>query len=212
MNYFELINKCLVELNYRTCSEFSDLVKNDHEKIKNILNVINAEVCGFDNWNFLLRKVQIDLPKNTGEIINTIPGRIHSLYIDEIKYEYYSDFEKFLLNKQPSNTYTVFNDKILLPIFTENKTVEIVYYTNNFAQDLKGVDISSMTAAGDVPVIPYPFVEPILVYGTCMRLKGNAEYSKFSYWYGMYKDSLANMRSKIGINAHEIPQIKMQRQ
>lgn len=212
MNYFELINKCLVELNYKTCAEFTDFVKNDHEKIKNILNIINSEVCGFDNWNFLLRKLQVDLPKNTGELIYMIPGRIHSLYIDNIKYEFFSNFEAFLLNKQPSNTYSVFNDKILLPLFSKDKTIEIVYYTNNFAQDIDGLDVSSMTQKDDDSVIPFPFVEPILVYGTCMRLKGNTEYNKFSYWYGMYRDSLANMRSKIGASALETPQIKMNRQ
>lgn len=212
MNYFELINKCLVELNYKTCSEFTDLVKNDHEKIKNILNIINAEVCSFDNWNFLLRKLQLELPKNTGEIANSISGRIHALYIDNTKYEYYEDFEKFLLNKQPSNKYSVFNDKILLPIFSSDKTIEIIYYTNNFAQDSDGIDIPVMTNANDVSVIPLPFVEPILVYGTCMRLKGNAEYSKFSYWYGMYKDSLSNLRAKIGASALATPTIKIKRQ
>lgn len=212
MNYFGLINKCLVELNYKQCTAFTDLVKNDHEKIKNILNIINAEVCGFDNWNFLLRKMQIDLPKNSGEILNTISGRIHSLYIDNAKYEFFGDFEKFLLNNQPTKTYTVFNDKILLPLFDESKTVEIIYYTNSFAQDADGQDVSSMNAEGDVSAIPFPFVEPILIYGTCMRLKGNSEYSKFSYWYGMYKDSLSNMRAKIGINALETPQIKLARQ
>lgn len=212
MNYFDLINKCLIELNYKKCTAFSDLTKNDHEKLKNILNIINAEVCGFDNWNFLLRKLQITLPANTGEILNTIPGRVHSLYIDNIKYEYYSDFEKFLLNKQPSNTYTSFNDKILLPLFNTNKIIEIVYYSNHFAQDAEGEDILSMEKEDDISIIPAPFVEPILVYGTCMRLKGNTEYSKFSYWYGMYKESLANMRSKIGTSALETPQIRISRQ
>jgi len=211
MNYFELINKCLIELNYKTCDSFTDFVKNDHEKIKNILNIINAEVCSFDNWNFLLRKLQIDMPKNTSEIFNTIPGRIHSLCIDNAKYEFNSNFEKFLLNTQPSNSYSVFNDKILLPVFSENKTIEIIYYTNNFAQDTDGADILSMVEGSDVPIIPSPFAEPILVYGTCMRLKGNAEYSKFSYWYGMYKDSLANMRAKIGTSAFETPQITIRR-
>jgi len=212
MNYFELINKCLVELNYKQCSDFTDLVKNDHEKIKNIINIINAEVCSFDNWNFLLRKLEIELPKNSGEILNTISGRIHSLYIDKKKYEFFNNFEKFILNKQPSNTFTVFNDKILLPLFDTNKTIEIVYYTNNFAQDTNGQDISSMTSKNDISVIPFPFVEPILVYGTCMRLKGNTEYSKFSYWYGMYKDSLSNLRAKIGASATETPEIKILRQ
>jgi len=212
MNYFELINKCLVELNYKTCTDFGDLVKNDHEKIKNILNIINAEVCGFDNWNFLLRKLELSLSKNTGEILNTISGRIHSLYIDKTKLEYISDFEKFLLNKQPPNTFSVFNDKILLPLFDSDKTIEVVYYTNNFAQDVNAVDIPSMNLEDDASVIPFPFAEPILVYGTCMRLKGNTEYSKFTYWYGMYKDSLSNLRSKIGASAFETPQINISRQ
>ena len=212
MNYFDLINKCLIELNYKKCAAFTDLTKNDHEKIKNILNIINAEVCGFDNWNFLLRKLQVELPKNTGEIFNTISGRIHSLYIDNIKYEYFEDFEKFLRNKQPSNTYTSFNDKILLPLFYTDKIIEIIYYSNYFAQDSEGQDLPLMEKGDDVSIIPSPFVEPILVYGTCMRLKGNAEYSKFPYWYGMYKESLANMRSKIGTSALETPQIIISRQ
>lgn len=211
MNYFDLINKCLIELNYKKCNEFTDFVKNDHAKIKNILNIINAEVCGFDNWNFLLRKLQLNVPKNIGEIVNTVPGRIHSLFIDNTKYEYFSDFEKFLLNKQPSNVYTAFNDKILLPLFDQDKNLEIIYYTNNFAQNIDGHDIPLMQTGSDVSLIPAPFVEPILVYGTCMRLKGNAEYSKFSYWYGMYKDSLANMRAKIGTSALETPEIKIRR-
>ena len=37
MNYLELINKCLVELNYKQVGSFSELTKNDHKKLKNIL-------------------------------------------------------------------------------------------------------------------------------------------------------------------------------
>jgi len=209
MNYFDLINKCLVELNYKKCRTFVELTKNDHEKIKNILNIINAEVCSFDNWSFLLRKVQLNLPKNTGEILNTVPGKIHSIYIDGVKYDYYSDFEKFLLNNQPSNTYSSFNDKLLVPLFNQGKTIEVIYYTNQFAQDAGGKDIAKMDAETDVPVIPVPFVEQILVYGTCMRLKANPEHSKFSYWFGMYKEAIATLRSKIGTSALETPQIKL---
>ena len=209
MNYFDLINKCLVELNYKKCRSFVELTKNDHEKIKNILNIINAEVCSFDNWSFLLRKAQIEVPKNTGEITNPVTGRIHSLFVDGIKYAYYSDFEKFLLNNQPTNTYTAFNDKLLVPMFDEDKTIEVIYYTNKFAQAEDGVDATEMTAETDVSVVPMPFAEPVLVYGTCMRLKANPEYSKFNYWFGMYKEALATLRSKIGTNALETPQIKL---
>jgi hypothetical protein len=33
MNFLELINKCLLELNYKQVSSFAELVKNDHKKI-----------------------------------------------------------------------------------------------------------------------------------------------------------------------------------
>lgn len=211
MNYFELINKCLAELNYKKSRSFAELTKNDHDKIKNILNLINAEVCSFDNWNFLLRKKTITLPQNTGEILNTIPGRLTSLFIDGIKHTYSADFEKFLLNKQPSSTFSAFNDKLLLPIFNQDKTIEIIYYTNKFAQNEEGEDISSMQEETDTSIVPMPYLEPILVYGTCMRLKGNPQYNKFNYWFGMYKDALANMRSKIGTSVQETPEIKMER-
>ena len=211
MNYFDLINKCLVELNYKKVRSFQELTKNDHEKIKNILNIINAEVCGFDNWNFLLRKKEIILPKNTGEIINEIPGRINSIYIDGIKYDYYHHFENYLMGKNPSSTFSSFNDKLLLPMFSEEKTIEVIYYTSNFAQNELGDDINSLDAATDCSIVPMPYLEPILVYGTCMRLKANPEHNKFNYWFGMYRDSLAAMRSKIGTSANETPAIKMHR-
>ncbi|HNW26658.1 MAG TPA: hypothetical protein PLG15_00130 [Candidatus Gastranaerophilaceae bacterium] len=211
MNYFELINKCLVELNYRKVTSFSELSKNDHEKIKNILNIINSEVCGFDNWSFLLRKTNLTLPANCPEIENTINGRINSVFINNIKYEYCGDFEKFILNTQPSKTFSAFNDKLLFPLFNQEKTVEIIYYTNFHAQDSQGSSIPKMSLEQDSSIIPDAYAEPLLVYGTCMRVKANPEHKKFNYWYGMYKDALANMRSKIGTNALETPEIKLSR-
>ena len=44
MNYLQLINKCLLELNYKQVNSFSELIKNDHKRIMSILNVINKEV------------------------------------------------------------------------------------------------------------------------------------------------------------------------
>lgn len=212
MNYFELINKCLVELNYKKCSIFSELVKNDHERIKNILNMINSEICSFDNWNFLLRKSQIVLPAKAGEISNMVDGRIHSVYVDNVKFEFYSDFERFLLNKQSSNTYTFFNDKILFPVFNSDKVVEVVYYTAKCAKSESGEDVTAMSVETDESLIPASYAEPILVYGTCMRFKGSSEHNKFSYWYGMYKDAIANMRAKVSKNAFDAAEIKLKRQ
>ena len=53
MKFLELINKCLLELNYRQVNAFSELIKNDHKRIKTIMNLINKEICAVEGWNFL---------------------------------------------------------------------------------------------------------------------------------------------------------------
>ncbi|MDR1168826.1 MAG: hypothetical protein LBK53_08085 [Heliobacteriaceae bacterium] len=209
MDYLQLINKCLVELNYKQVYAFAELTKNDHKKIKSILNVLNAEICSYDRWNFLLREARITLSANAGEIANPVNGRIAALIIDNIKLGYTDDFEKFFINSQPANTYTTFNDKILLPRFGESKTVKILYYTKDYAVSAEGAEKPEMEEGADCSLIPAPFAEPLLVYGACMRLKGNPKHVRFNYWYSMYKEALANMRSKISVNAHEAPSVKL---
>lgn len=211
MNYLELINKCLVELNYKQVNAFSELVKNDHKKLKNIINVLNSEICGQSNWDFLLRRTNFILKKGSSEIDNAINGRIKSLIVDGAVYAYYEDFERFFTSGQLACTYSVFNDKILLPKFDEDKNIEIIYYTKNYAADKNGDEIEHLTQGDDCSLIPMPFVEPILVYGSCMRLKGNPQHVRFNYWFGMYKDALANLRSKISVNADETPSVRMHR-
>lgn len=211
MNYLKLINKCLVELNYKQVSAFSELIKNDHKKIKNIMNMLNTEICSSERWNFLQRKAQLTLPKNTGEIENTIEGRIETVIIDGQRYDYYDDFEKFFVDVQPQNTYSLFNDKILFPIFNQDKTVEILYYTKNCAKNSQDKEKFNLESGEDVTLIPEAFAEPVLVYGTCMRLKGNPQHIRFSYWLSMYKEALANMRSRISSSMDAVPSVKMHR-
>lgn len=211
MNYLELINKCLVELNYKQVNAFSELIKNDHKKLKNIINIINSEICLSDKWNFLLRKQVLNLKKNSGELENIIDGRIETVIIDGVKFDFYADFEKFFVNSQPQNTYSLFNDKILLPFYNQNKKVEILYYTKNCAKNSLGEEKLSFDNAEDVSLIPEPFVEPLIVYGACMRLKGNPQHVRFNYWYSMYKDALANLRAKASGTVDETPMIKLSR-
>lgn len=211
MNFLKLINKCLVELNYKQVSDFSELTKNEHKKLINILNILNTEVCSSDRWNFLQRKMTIILPKGTGEILNPVAGRIEAIYVDDEKYQYCSDFEKFFINSQPSGTYSFYDDKILLPMFSHDKTIKILYYSNNYAKDSGNNEKAYMENSTDSSVIPDNFAEPVLVYGACMRLKGNSQHVRFSYWLSMYKDALANMRSRISQSMDDVPEVKMHR-
>ena len=209
MNYLELINKCLVELNYKQVNAFSELTKNDHKKLKNILNIVNTDVCGSDRWNFLIRKQTITLPVQTGEIDNTVEGRIEAVIADGVKFDYYQDFETFFVNAQPQNTYSLFNDKILFPVFNKDKTIEILYYTKNCAVNSQGLEKLQMEEEEDSSLIPAPYVEPILVYGACMKLKGNPEHVRFSYWYSMYKEALSNLRSRVSPSIDDTPSVRL---
>ncbi len=209
MNYLDIINKCLVELNYKQVSAFSELIKNDHKKLKNIINIINAELCGYDDWNFLLRKCSLVLPKGQREIENTINGRITSLIVDGTLFKFYENFEKFFVSSQPGETYSIFDDKILLPEFDREVKIDVIYYTKNCAVNAEGEEKLELTEGTDESLIPMPFAEPLLVYGACMRLKGNPQHVRFNYWYGMYKDALANLRAKISVTSSDTPEVKM---
>ena len=209
MNYFEILNKCLVELNYKQVNSFSELTKNEHEKLKNIVNVINKEICLSEKWNFLLRTTTLSLPKNTGQIKNTVQGKIATVMIDGKIFKYYDNFEKFFTNSQPQGIYTSFNDMLLFPIFNKNKEIEIIYYTSNSATSKEGDEKNELEEETDKTLIPTVFAEPLLVYGACMRLKGNPQHVRFNYWYGMYKDALSNMKAKLAVDANTAPVVNL---
>ena len=211
MKFLELINKCLVELNYKSVPDFAELNKNDHKKLINILNILNNEICSSEKWDFLQRKMNFVLPKNTAETENIVEGGIEAVYIDGVKYDYFADFEKFFMNSQPSGTYSFYDDKILFPMFNQDKNVMVLYYTNKYVNDSQGQEKSLLEDANDSSVIPDVFAEPLLVYGACMRLKGNPQHIRFSYWLSMYRDALANMRSRISASMDEAPEVKMHR-
>lgn len=191
MNYLELINKCLVELNYKRVNAFSELTKNDHRKIKNIINVLNAEVCSYNKWEFLARETIIHLPAHTTKI-SAPNGRVEKVCVDDKKIEL-----------------KTFGSEIIVPDFEQDKTLSIIYYTNNCAIDADGEEKTLLEAADDQTLIPMPFAEPLLVYGTCMRLKGNPQHVRFNYWYSMYKDALANLRSKSSLDVNDTPSVKL---
>ena len=211
MNFLELINKCLLELNYREVNAFSELIKNDHKRIKSILNIINKEVCSSDCWNFLLRRASVVIPAQTTMVENSINGRILYMFIDGKKYMFKGDFEPFLKGEGREGTYSVCSSNLLFPKFETSKTAEIIYYTKNCVIDAQGVEKEEMTLEGDEPLMPMPFAEQVLVYGTCLRLKGNPSYIKFNYWMSMYKEALLNLKSRTCVDAKNSPLVRLSR-
>lgn len=211
MNFLELINKCLLELNYRQVNAFSELTKNDHKRIITILNIINKEICATECWNFLLRRTRVNFNANSTEIQNPINGRILYLFIDGKRYEFDENIASFLSGNPKSQTYSIFDNKLLFPKFDKDKKLDIIYYTKDCVINEQGKEKSDFETSTDKSLIPMPFVEQLLVYGTCMRLKANPQYFKFSYWMSMYKEAMANLKSKSTIATSNTPTIKLSR-
>jgi hypothetical protein len=211
MNFLELINKCLLELNYKQVNAMSELVKNDHKRIVAILNIINKEICNTDGWKFLLRRTNFVLPSETGEIENPVNGRILYLFIDGKRYNFCDDIEGFIAGNPRKWKYSSMSDKLLFPKFQEDKIVEIVYYTSDCVMDSDGVEKSDFEEETDVSLIPMPFAEQLLVYGACLRLKANPQYYKFSYWMSMYKEAMLNLKSKTDVSVLNAPTVNLYR-
>lgn len=211
MNYLEIINKCLSELNFRQVSDFSELERPEHNKIKNYINITAQEVCLSQNWNFLLRRESLTLKQGECELQNTINGRILAIYIDKFEYKFCEDFQNFLRRKKSSKMFSIFNDKLLFPAFEEEKLINIIYYTRNIAVSAEGTEKSRLENPDDLPLIPEQFAEQILVYGTCLRLKAEPEHVKFSFWQDMYNSAIASMRSKIAVDADYSPSVRLYR-
>lgn len=212
MNFLDLINKTLLELNYKQVNSFSELVKNDHKRIKSILNIINREICNLEGWDFLLRKKKLSIPAHITELENTINGRILYLHIDGKRYEYCENNELFVAGHPKSCTFSSFANKLLFPEFDEDKEIDVVYYTNDCVTDNEGKCKENLTTETDLTLIPMPYAEQILVYGACLRMKANTEHFKFPYWQGMYNEALKNLKSKSCVMFKKAPQIKIHRQ
>lgn len=209
MKFLELINKCLLELNYRQVNAFSELIKNDHKRIKTIMNLINKEICSVEGWNFLLKREFLTLKAGETEIDNTVNGRILYLFIDGNKYNFVDDVESFMSGNAKFGTYSSFSDKLIFPKFDKDKKIDVIYYTKNCVVDSDGKEKVDLDNEKDESIIPMPFVEQLLVYGTCLRLKANPQYYKFSYWMSMYKEALANLKSKTSASYLNAPVVKL---
>lgn len=209
MDFLELINKCLLELNYKQVNTFSELVKQDHKRIVSILNIINKEVCNTENWNFLLRKTKLTIPAQTTEIENPVSGRILYVLSKNGKYKFVPDVEYFFDGSVLQNAYSFYHDKLLFPKSEKSSEVDVIYYTKNCVISSDGQEKENLEDEDDATLIPMPFAEQILVYGTCMRIKANPQYIKFSYWASMYKEALLNLKSKTSVYFKDTPSVKL---
>lgn len=215
MNYYEIFNKVLLELNYRAVQSFEGIYKNEHRKILDAINRVNNEVLASFEWPFLERATLLDI--NNGINVYELPfkGIIKSVYSGRERIKYTPKAHELLTGEISGNYYSVSNGKIIfsrtsngLKPFRE-KFYSIHYYTKAYAVGENGEAKENLTAADDISVLPMPYAEQILVYGTCLKVKANPSYPKFAFWNTMYIQALANLRQKSSQTIECEPIIKL---
>jgi len=316
--FFEIFNKVLLELNYRTVESFEDIYKSEHIKILDCINRVNEEVLSSFEWPFLLRKeilkpenplkasgmrnnssqistifsnhateggkistttntglsqistINLDPADQTGgsqistigEILDAkinpacIPlapcvcGLIKTVYQGNRRLLYFQNLENALQKGLPINTYTVcaaanpINSKNAQNPQTSTQNAEnpsaagsnnseiqtdvkpsslldygvrifvngprdkeytVYYYSKDTALGANGEFKTKMDAGDDVSILPMPWAEHILLYGTCLKVKANPAYPKFGFWNTMYIQALANLQKKGTSAAEDAP-------
>lgn len=215
MNYFEIFNKVLLELNYRAVPAFEAIYKNEHKKILNAINLVNNEVLASYEWPFLERATLLDVVDGVNIYQLPFQGIIKSVYRGKKRIRYIPKAYELSTGEISGDYYSVSNGKIIFSKSQntggdeQNKLYGIHYYTKNYAIGDNGEAKTNMDAANDISAIPMPYAEQILVYGTCLKAKANPAYPKFGFWNTMYIQALGNLRQKSSQTIECEPVIKL---
>lgn len=192
MNYFEIINATLIEMNYSAVASFSDLTKSEHKRLMNVINRLNKEICSRNN-NFYFRQ----MVKNTNiyadkiEYSINISGKINKILGQTADYLFESDYTKFYSANPPQNSYGIYGEKILFPAVNDN--IKIFYVTENFVKNKNGDLKTDFEYETDESIIPANYVEKLFINGAAYNFKQNTAHPKYLHWKKAYDMALADI-------------------
>lgn len=212
MKFLDLINKCLVELNYKSVSTFEELKTGDHKRLMGIINRLNNELVLSNDWDFRIQAFTMMVgASNTYEVMIPFDGKILELYVDKERFDFEPDYRKFLDGVSSPNTYSIFAGKLLVGPFDETSSLNFKYYSNSPAQSGAEVLKSQMALEDDSSVMPDLFAENVLVYGACMRFKAMPSHPKYKHWSGEYVRGLRLLHSSAIQDSSQNPQVVIKR-
>lgn len=211
MNFLEIINKCLIELNYREVDSWNALTLNDHKRLKEVIKRVNSQICTAEDWPFLEREANLRLIKGQEKFYNPVTGKISLFFIDKNEYKYSPNYRAFLLGNPVAGCFSTYAEHVYIPPQNSSVNCKIFYNSDYSAMDKDNNEKKFLEVETDISLIPEAFCESVLVYGACLRLKGNPEHAKFKYWYSMFNDALAQMRSRCFISKAQYAKINIYR-
>ncbi len=205
--YFEIFTKVLNELNWREVSDFDEIIKSEHRRILNLINLTNSEVLSSYIWDFQIEKSEVTLEKEETTILEDFGGKIISVWEGTKKYKYIHPTQ-FNNSKQGfCDCYSSIGDLIVTVPSNLERKLSVIYVSDLYAQDSNGNKKLKMEEKDDTSILPIPYLEPILVYGTLIKVKANPSFAKFGYWRTLYYNALCNLRTSGSKSFEDAPRI-----
>lgn len=208
-NYFEIFTRVLNELSWREVADFGIIEKPEHKRILNLINATNSEVLSSYIWDFQIEKTEITLNADETSILDNFGGKIISLWEGSNKYKYIHPSLISPNTNSNGNAYSNIGNLIIATPVPRERKLTLIYVSDCYAVDKDGNKKIQMSQKDDTSILPMPYLEPILVYGTLIRVKANPTFAKFGYWRTMYYSALTNLRSSGSKSYQDSPRITL---
>lgn len=211
MNYLELINLTLQELNYKQVSSFSDLLKPDHKKVMTIVSRVNDILLDSCDWEFMLRERVLDIPANADRVEIPSGMKIKQVFIDGRELFYTEACEEYLSGRGFSNRYAIFDCHIMVCPADVKRSLKILYITRNHARDAQGNEKAKLENGDDITLLPDEHAATALVFGACIQFKSNPSHPRYKHWLDGFTNARAQMRATSRFTVQKPPALKLPR-
>lgn len=210
MNYFDLIKRTAIYLKYKEPTVFTDN-KIHITEIKYKLNSVLKEICSAYTWNFRRKNTTLNITTDQAEY--DFSGEIESIKIQGENNSLIKIYEEDLKNYSNLNNkpeyYTQRNEKIIIyPTPNNTYTLDIKYFTYNFATDSTGTtEKQEMELEEDLSIIPLRFRE-VLIFGTCKDFKSDVTKGKYIHFNSKYTNILNQMKKASRNDVNAVPRLQ----
>ncbi len=210
MNYFELFNKVMLELNLTPLSNFENALKSEHLRILENLRRANVEILTKYDWDFMKNQATHELESGENIVAVRHLGTVTRLLCNSCEMRFaplrgvFTDAEGL-----SGGEYSIWKDYIILPKSDQKRTVYLEYTSYRFAVDADGSLKANFEAAEDKSILPEPFGDDILVYGATILTKANPKFEKFAFWQKCYNDAVLRLVESEKKSYHKEPCVRL---
>ncbi len=210
MNYFELFNKVMLELNLTPLSNFENALKSEHLRILENLKRANVEILTKYDWDFMKNQATHELESGENIVAVSHLGTVTRLLCNSCQMRFvplrgvFTDAEGL-----SGSEYSIWKDYIILPKSDQKRTIYLEYTSYRFAVDADGSLKANFEAAEDKSILPEPFGDDILVYGATVLTKANPKFEKFAFWQKCYNDAVLRLVESEKKSYHKEPCVRL---